>query len=230
MAKYIVSIIIPVLNEARIIKSTLQKLVGNTGVEIIVVDGGSQDDTVNIVRQLGVKVISVCGTNRGMQMNAGAAIALGEILLFLHGDTQLPPNYSQLIVQTLQAPQVVAGAFDLKIDGLDPALRWLERLVKLRSRWWSLPYGDQAIFLSKQVFEEIGEFSNLPIMEDFELIQRLKRKGKIAIAPGAVVTSGRRWQQLGVWKTTLINQLIIIGYYLGVSPTKLRNFYRQQNK
>lgn len=228
MTQYLISIIIPVLNEAQIIQSTLQRLKGNPQVEIIVVDGGSQDDTVNLARQLGIKVIVLSGQGRGMQMNAGAAIAQGEILLFLHSDTQLPPNFVELTLETLKIPRVIAGAFELKIDGQDPSLRWIERLVKLRSRLLSLPYGDQAIFLTKQVFEEVGGFSNLPIMEDFELVQCLKRRGKIGIATAAVVTSPRRWQKLGVWQTTLINQLIILGYYLGISPTKLSNFYRQK--
>ncbi|MDJ0572779.1 MAG: TIGR04283 family arsenosugar biosynthesis glycosyltransferase [Pleurocapsa sp. MO_192.B19] len=226
MAQYIISIIIPVLNEAAIIKQTLWVLQKNSGVEIIVVDGGSKDNTVQIAQQTGVKVISVAEKGRSGQMNAGANIAQGNILLFLHIDTQLPPNFLNLVVKTLKQPEVIAGAFELAIEGDDRSLRWIEMLVKMRSRFLSLPYGDQAIFTTKQVFADMGGFSDLPIMEDFELVQRLKRQGKIAIAPAAVTTSGRRWQNLGVWKTTLINQLVILGYYLGISPTKLRNFYR----
>ncbi len=226
MAQYIISIIIPVLNEAAIIKQTLWVLQQNSAVEIIVVDGGSKDNTAQIAQQTGVKVISVAGKGRSAQMNAGADIAQGNILLFLHIDTQLPANFLNLVVKTLKQPEVIAGAFELAIEGEDRSLRWIEMLVKMRSRFLSLPYGDQAIFLTKQVFADLGGFSDLPIMEDFELVQRLKRQGKIALAPAAVTTSGRRWQNLGVWKTTLINQLVILGYYLGISPTKLRNFYR----
>ena len=229
MTKYIISIIIPVLNEAAIIQPTLQRLQDHRDLEIIVVDGGSNDNTVNMVREMGLKIIAVSG-GRSAQMNAGANIAQGNVLLFLHVDTQLPPNFIGIVRQTLKQPQVVAGAFELAIEGKERSLRWIEVLVKMRSRLFSLPYGDQAIFITKQVFKDVGGFADLPIMEDFELIQRLKRQGKIAIAPVAVVTSGRRWQKLGVWKTTLINQLVIAGYYLGISPVKLSNFYRSQGK
>ncbi len=229
MTKYIISIIIPVLNEAAIIKSTLDRLQDNSDLEIIVVDGGSQDNTVTIVREMGVKVITASG-GRSAQMNAAAKIAQGDILLFLHGDSSLPPEFFHLTLQTLKQPGAIAGAFELAIEGEARCLRWVELLVKMRSHLFSLPYGDQGIFITKQAFAEVGGFPSLPIMEDFELIQRLKTKGKIAIAPAAVTTSGRRWQKLGVWKTTLINQLIIAGYYLGISPIKLSKFYRQQGK
>lgn len=227
MTQYIISIIIPVLNEAAIIKSTLQRLQVNRGVEIIVVDGGSKDKTVSVALAMGVKVITVSG-GRSAQMNAGADIAQGNMLLFLHADTQLPPHFVDLVVQTLKQHRAIAGAFELGIAGQERSLRWIEILVKMRSHLFSLPYGDQAIFLTKQTFDCVGGFADLPIMEDFELIQRLKRRGKIAIAPAKVTTSGRRWQKLGVWKTTLINQLIIIGYYLRISPAKLGQFYRGQ--
>ena len=243
MTEPIISIIIPVVNEAPIIEealwqvkslgsqrfeatSKLRSLKHNPQVEIIVVDGGSQDETVNLAKQSGVTVITSSGIGRAYQMNAGAAIAQGDILLFLHVDTQLPVNYEQLVQKTLSRPKVIAGAFELAIDGPDKSLRLVETLVKMRSRFLSLPYGDQAIFLTKQVFQDMGGFAELPIMEDFELVQRLKRRGKIAIAPVPVITSSRRWQKLGVLQTTAINQLIILGYYLGISPSKLKKFYR----
>ena len=233
MTEYTISIIIPVLNEGAIIEKTLLALQGNCDVEIIVVDGGSVDKTITLANQMGVTVITASGIGRAAQMNAGAAIAKGDILLFLHADTLLPPNYEaivkKIICQQNAIPQGhnIAGAFELAIDGQEQSLRLVETLVKMRSRWFSLPYGDQAIFVTKKVFEELGGFSELAIMEDFEFVQRLKRRGKIAIAPVPVITSGRRWQKLGVFKTTLINQLIILGYYLGISPTKLKNFYRR---
>ena len=228
MAQYTISIIIPVLNEAEIIKQTLVRLT-LPEVEIIVVDGGSQDNTVAIATQT-AKVITIIGKGRAGQMNAGANIAQSDILLFLHADTQLPVNFIKLVTQTLKQPNTIAGAFELKIDGTQTSLRWIEQLVKMRSRRLSLPYGDQAIFISKQAFIEVGGYAELPIMEDFEFIKRVKKKGRIAIAPGAVTTSGRRWENLGVWQTTLINQLIIAGYYLGISPIKLGKFYRHRGK
>ncbi|MGF1587642.1 MAG: TIGR04283 family arsenosugar biosynthesis glycosyltransferase [Pleurocapsa sp.] len=230
MTQCIISIIIPILNEAALIKPTLMRLQQHSGVEIIVVDGGSQDNTVALVEQTGVKVITVLGKGRAGQMNAGANAAQGNILLFLHADTQLPPDFVDLVIKTLEQPRTIAGAFKLAIEGADRSLRWVEMLVEMRSRLLSLPYGDQAIFISQPAFIESGGFADLPIMEDFEFVRRIKRQGRIAIAPAAVVTSGRRWRKLGVWKTTLINQLIIAGFYLGISPTKLANFYRSQGK
>ena len=229
MTEYIISIIIPVLDEAAIIRATLNRLQQHSQVEIIVVDGGSKDRTVAIAETTGVRVISV-PHGRAAQMNAGADIARGKILLFLHADTKLPSNFVESIVETLEPPDVVAGAFELTIEGEAISLRWIEWLVKMRSHLLSLPYGDQAIFIDRAAFIDSGGFADLPIMEDFEFIKRLKSQGKIAIAPVVVVTSGRRWQKLGVWKTTLINQLIIAGYYLGISPTKLSNFYRSKGK
>ena len=162
---------------------------------------------------------------RANQMNAGAAIATGDILLFLHADTKLPHDYAGLIINTLAQPKVIAGAFELNIDSQKQSLRFIEAMVKMRSHWFSLPYGDQALFIKRSTFEKIGGFPDLPIMEDFALVKQLKRQGKIAIAPAAVTTSSRRWEKLGVWQTTIINQLIILGYYLGISPDKLRKFY-----
>lgn len=232
MTLYTISIIIPVLNEAAVIQQTLGQLSADQGIEIIVVDGGSQDDTMILAQQATTtaKVITIIGQGRAGQMNAGADLAQSDILLFLHADTQLPPNFIDLVSKTLSQTNIIAGAFELAIEGSGRSLRWIEKLVKLRSHLLSLPYGDQGIFISKQAFMEVGGFADLPIMEDFEFVKRIKSRGKIAIAPAAVTTSGRRWQKLGVWQTTLINQLMIAGYYLGISPDKLGQFYRNRGK
>ncbi|HEY9671279.1 MAG TPA: TIGR04283 family arsenosugar biosynthesis glycosyltransferase [Waterburya sp.] len=230
-----ISIIIPVLNEAATIEATLTRLQGIPDVEIIVVDGGSRDETVVLAKRCcekfavawEFKVISAAA-GRARQMNAGAAIATGDILLFLHADTQLPPNFDTLVRQALQSPDTIAGAFELRIDANLRGLRLIEKIVNMRSRFFSLPYGDQAIFLKATTFYEFGGFPELPIMEDFELMVCLRRQGRITIAPSSVLTSGRRWQRLGVVKTTLINQLVVAGYFLGISPTELRHWYRQE--
>ena len=228
MTDFKISIIIPVLNEAKNIQDALvllQNYVVSSDIEIIVVDGGSTDQTVSIAKELGVIVIDSPAMGRANQMNAGAAIAQGDILLFLHADTKLPNNYDRSIENTLTQPNVIAGAFELAIDSQQKSLRLIEALVKMRSHLCSLPYGDQALFMKRSTFDNVGGFPDLAIMEDFALVKQLKRHGKIAIAPAAVTTSSRRWDKLGVWRTTLINQLIIVGYYLGVSPNKLRKFY-----
>jgi rSAM/selenodomain-associated transferase 2 len=223
------SIIIPVLNEEAIIEATLNRFKDDLNLEVIVVDGGSRDNTVSIANRLGVKVIKTTSSGRANQMNAGAEVASSKILLFLHADTRLPVNYLKTIEDTLSKPQVIGGAFQLAIEGEAKSLRLIEIMVNIRSRYFGLPYGDQALFIYQSIFKSVGGFANLPIMEDFELVQRLKSRGKIAIAPADVITSSRRWQKLGVWQTTLINQLIIIGYYLKIPPYKLNKFYRENS-
>ncbi len=196
-------------------------------LEIIVADGGSEDGTQNIVQEYPVKLVA-SPLGRGQQMNHGAAIATGDTLLFLHSDTCLPKNFIETIETTLAKPNVIAGAFQLEIDDPQPSLRWIERTVQWRSQLFSLPYGDQGIFLKTQVFRALGGYGELPIMEDYEFVRRLKKQGQIAIASTAVKTSPRRWQKLGVWRTTFLNQSMILGYHLGVHPDKLRQWYRRQ--
>ena len=220
-----ISVIIPVLNEASGIRLNLASFEKTINVEVIVVDGGSQDETVAIAKSLGVQVLSAAA-GRDRQMNAGAKVATGDILLFLHADTRLPVGFDAMVRQALAQRGTIAGAFELKIDARMRSLRLVEKMVNWRSRFLHLPYGDQAIFLKASVFHEIGGFPHLPIMEDFEFILRLRRLGNITLVPASVLTSARRWQKLGVLKTTLINQMVIIGYFLGLSPSRLAKFYR----
>ncbi|MBC6432110.1 glycosyltransferase [Nostoc sp. HG1] len=222
-----ISIIIPTLNEAENIKEAIATTQLNTNIEVIIVDGGSKDDTIKIAQSLGVKVI-LSSPGRAVQMNTGAVAATGEILLFLHADTSLPTGFDDMVRTALQQPGTVAGAFKLRIDAPLLSLRWVELGVNLRSHFYQMPYGDQAIFLTKAVFQQIGNFPELPIMEDFELMRRLKRTGRIVIIPTPVVTSARRWLQKGVFKTTLLNQIVIIAYLLGVSPERIRCWYRRE--
>ncbi|UZQ54309.1 TIGR04283 family arsenosugar biosynthesis glycosyltransferase [Trichothermofontia sichuanensis B231] len=235
-----ISVILPVLNEAGTLVQTLQVVQRAsqgewqpqqpfTSLEVIVVDGGSTDQTVTQAQTWGVTLV-LSATGRAQQMNAGAAIATGEIFLFLHADTHLPTGFPTLVRTTLATPGTIAGAFDLRIAGDLPGLRWVEWGVYWRSRLCQLPYGDQALFLRREVFRSLGGFPDLPLMEDFVLVRRLQTQGKIAIVPQAVVTSARRWQQRGVWQTTLLNQAILLGYTLGVSPHRLRSWYRERSK
>jgi rSAM/selenodomain-associated transferase 2 len=162
-------------------------------------------------------------------MNLGAGNTTGDILLFLHADTVLPGSSLNSIRSVLSDPTVSAGAFKLKIDCQGSSFRIIETFVNLRSRLFGLPYGDQAIFIPRFRFDSVGGFPELPLMEDFEMVRKLRRIGSIRIAQESVTTSARRWKRLGPWKTTLINQVIITGFLLGVSPTKLARFYHGSN-
>ncbi|NET01582.1 MAG: glycosyltransferase family 2 protein [Sphaerospermopsis sp. SIO1G2] len=219
-----ISIIIPTLNEANNIADTINSTQPSTKVEVIVVDGGSNDNTTAIAQSLGITVISSL-PSRAVQMNTGAAISSGEILLFLHADTRLPKGFDDMIRIALQAHRTTAGAFTLKIDAPNWGLRLVEWGVKWRSRLWQMPYGDQAIFLTKEGFEKVGAFPEIPIMEDFQLIKKLKAISKITLINTPVITSPRRWLTKGIIKTTLLNQVIVIAYLLGVSPKRIRKWY-----
>lgn len=220
-----ISIIIPTLNEAENIRALLPELLAVPGVELLVVDGGSIDNTVDIARSLDAEVLST-SPGRAGQMNAGAGAARGNILLFLHCDTRLPPDFTEQVRDTLNQPGVTAGAFQLSINEKGFGLRIIEQLVNFRARVLQMPYGDQGIFVTADMFSAVGPFPLQPIMEDFELMRRLKKRGKIKILSLSATTSARRWKKLGILKTTVINQAIIIGYLLGVSPERLAEWYR----
>jgi hypothetical protein len=222
-----ISIIIPALNEAATIARTLSHLEGVDNLEVIVVDGGSIDETAELARSRKAKVIQ-SNPGKAIQMNTGAAAAAGDILVFLHADTLLPEGFRHQIVAALNQKSVAAGAFRLSIDSPAAGIRFIECMANLRSRFLRLPYGDQALFMKKSLFDKIGGFPEMQIMEDFILVRRLKHKGKIVIVPKAVVTSPRRWLHLGILKTWLINQLVIMAYYLGLPSKRLTRIYRRE--
>lgn len=224
---YKISVIIPVINEEKNLIKLFSNFVQKPEIEFIFVDGGSKDNTINLIKKAGFKVILSPILRRSYQMNLGAKKAQGKILLFLHGDTILPDDYDQVIINTVQKNNFITGAFKLKIDNQKPLFRFIEILVNWRSQYLSLPYGDQGIFIKKQVFESLKGYQDLAIMEDFELIKTVQKIGKIYIANASVITSARRWEKVGIFKTTLINQLIILGYYLKIKPEKLALFYRK---
>lgn len=221
-----VSVIIPALNEAAHIAATLDGVRKSSPQEIIVVDGGSVDETCAVAQKSGATVIH-SQPGRARQMNAGAAQTTGNVLLFLHADTTLPENWMRVVTDTLGKPGVVAGSFGFRVAESFPGRWWVEWTTNLRSRWFQNPYGDQTQFLRRTLFEELGGFADLPIMEDYELNQRLRKVGRVVTAKTAAITSGRRWKRLGVVRTTLTNKAMIAGFHLGVCPQKLARFYRR---
>jgi rSAM/selenodomain-associated transferase 2 len=218
-------VVIPTFNEAAVVGRALLRL---GGVPVVVADGGSEDATATLAAAAGAHVI-VTEVSRGARMNAAvAALPTVEALLFLHADTRLPQGWVEAATRILAKPGVALGAFRLRIEGGGPLLRLVASGANFRSRRLALPYGDQALFMRRETFEALGGFSDLPIMEDFDLVRRARRLGRIVIADAEVTTSARRWREKGVLATTLVNQAMLIGWWLGVSPGRLARFYRRR--
>jgi rSAM/selenodomain-associated transferase 2 len=223
------SFIIPVYQEAEIINSTidhLMRLQKFANAEIIIADGDPQESTLKQISNTSVKKI-FCGKGRARQMNCGAAQAEGDILIFLHADTRLPENALKNIAVILEDKTIVGGAFDLGIDSKRFAFRVIEKMASRRSRLTRIPYGDQALFIRADYFRQLEGFMDIPIMEDVELMQRIKqKKGKIKIIPERVLTSSRRWEAEGIVFCTLRNWLLISLFLLGVRTETLARFYK----
>jgi rSAM/selenodomain-associated transferase 2 len=225
-----ISVIIPVLHEQALINTAigrLRSMEANTDLEIIVVDGSEEADTLAAVTDGGIIGI-MSQRGRGRQMNKGAEAARGGVLLFLHGDTELPASAFQWISSALEEDRFVGGAFDLGIDHPGLIFRLIEKIASLRSRLTRIPYGDQAIFLVRDYFVEIGGYSEIPLMEDVDLMRRIRRlRGRICVLPQRVKTSGRRWIREGAVRCTLRNWAILVLFLLGVRPAKLAKWYSQ---
>jgi hypothetical protein len=220
-----ISVVIPALNEEARVADAVRSAQKGRGVEVLLCDGGSTDRTVEVARAAGARVMKT-KKGRARQMNAGAARAEGPYVLFLHADTRLPWGWDLAVRHVLRGADVSAGAFALGIDGPGADLRAVEWLVNLRSRFLGIPYGDQALFLRREAFESLGGFREMPIMEDYELVRRLRRIGRVRICPLRVMTSARRWRELGLWRTSALNKLVVAGYHLGVPPRVLARVYR----
>ena len=209
-----ISVVIPTLNEEDRIGVVVRQLERSGVREVIVVDGGSRDATVRVAEATGARVFRE-QANRGRQQNLGADRAKGSILLFLHADTTLPQGFADQIRSTVSEPEVSAGAFRFKLDEKGWRFRLVEVAVALRCRFFKLPYGDQGIFVHRDAFDAVGGFAEMSVMEDFDLIRRLKKLGRVEMAHGIAVTSARRWLQQGIWRLTFTHQLRILGYLLG---------------
>lgn len=220
-----VSVIVPTLNEEGALAATLER-VRQPGVqELIVVDGGSSDTTPLIAARYANLVVSA-SRGRAAQMNTGAARARGDILLFLHADTLVPEGFANAILAACADPNVIGGRFDVNLEPSSPLIRLTGELINRRSRLTRINTGDQAIFIRRQVFEELRGYADIPLMEDIDLSRRMKRAGRIACLRERVTTSARRWQKNGVVRTILLMWSLRVLYFFGVSPARLQRVYR----
>jgi rSAM/selenodomain-associated transferase 2 len=219
-----ISVIMPMLNEEKSSGSTLAALSALKPHEIIVVDGGSTDRTREICARAGAKVL-ISGRGRARQMNRGALEATGDVLLFLHADTRLPASALRDIAAALSDPGYVGGRFDVELDSERWLLKVVGAMISCRSRMTKVGTGDQAIFVRREIFEEMGGFPDIPLMEDIAFCRLLKRAGKVACLRSKVVTSARRWETDGVWRTIFRMWTLKSLYLAGVSPARLKRFY-----
>jgi rSAM/selenodomain-associated transferase 2 len=224
-----ISVIIPTLNEETVLAQTLAHTTTLDLGDIIVVDGGSTDGTVHLAKELCARTANMgvitARRGRARQMNEGAKASRGEILLFLHADTQLPNNAGHIIESALADPTVNGGRFDVQFDHPSPWGRMIGAFMNWRSRLSGIATGDQAIFVRRQVFERLGGFSDIPLMEDIEFSKRLKRAGRVAALRETVTTSFRRWEQQGPSKTILLMWALRFLYWIGISPLRLSHWY-----
>lgn len=219
-----VSVIVPVLNEENTIGQTLAALQATPADEVLVVDGGSTDRTRAVAEQAGATVLSAA-RGRARQMNCGAGRTSGEALLFLHADTRLPATAMEDIRAALSQPQCVGGRFDVELDSSRWVLRVVGRMISLRSRLTKVATGEQAMFVRREVFQELGGFPEIPLMEDIAFSRVLKRKGRVACLKSRVVTSARRWETEGVWRTIFKMWGLKMLYLAGISPLRLKRYY-----
>ncbi len=220
-----VSIIIPVLNEEKAIPALMENLCSQEeSCEVIMVDGGSTDQSVEICSKYKDLTVITSENGRANQMNMGAGIAKGNVLLFLHADTLLPKGGIKSIEAAMGEEDTVGGSFYMKFDMENFAFRFFSAFTRINSAY--LTYGDQAIFIRKSVFEEIGAYKQLPILEDFEIQKRLRKNGKFVKLPLAVITSARRFLHNGIFKQQLLNIAMVCAYELGCSPAKIKTFYK----
>jgi rSAM/selenodomain-associated transferase 2 len=223
------SIIIPVVHEGERIHDlieSLNHLDSDKNIEIIIVDGTEEQDTLKAIHSNNaIKISSEKG--RAKQMNSGASVARGEVLIFLHADTELPPRALKKIHFLMEQGDRVGGAFDLGIKSDKFIFKVIATLSSLRSRLNRIPFGDQAIFIQREFFNTIGGYKEIPLMEDVELMRRIKKSGnRIWIFYDRVMTSPRRWEKEGMVYCTLRNWTLQTLYFLGISPHKLIHFYK----
>jgi rSAM/selenodomain-associated transferase 2 len=227
MAESELSVIVPILNEAEAMPALLAylRVLREQGCDIVLADGGSKDGSDAMARDAGFTVLA-CAKGRARQMNAGAAASTGAALLFLHADTRLPPDAVSLVQAALGTGHPVWGRFDVRIEGRPAMLPVIAWMMNRRSRLTGIATGDQALFLRRSALEAVGGFPDQPLMEDIELSKRLKRLSPPACIGAKAITSGRRWETRGVWRTILLMWRLRLAYWLGARPEDLAERYR----
>jgi len=222
-----ISIIVPMLNEAANLPDLLEHLLfcQRQGCEVILVDGGSEDNSVALAQLAGFTVFET-SRGRARQMNAGAAAVQGDILVFLHADSRLPVQADVLILQAFADSDRGWGRFDVYIDGRSWMLKVIAALINLRSRLSGIATGDQTIFIKRSLFDQVGGFPDQPLMEDIEISRRLKRHSSPICLRQKVTTSGRRWESRGIWRTILLMWRLRLAYWLGAPVGQLAKRYK----
>lgn len=219
-----VSVIVPTLNEERNVVSLLENLNRQNPSQILVADGGSEDNTVDLAKSMGADVV-ISAPGRGVQLNSGAAKAVGDCLFFVHSDVRLPENAISSITQCLSSKTCCGGAFSIDTDSRRPSFRFIYHVINLRSRYLRLPLGDQGIFVTKAAFEALDGYRHIPIMEDLDFIKRLNKIGRITILPQKIIASARRYDRDGPFYGTLRNWGMMLLFLGGADPARLQRYY-----
>jgi rSAM/selenodomain-associated transferase 2 len=219
----VISIIVPIKNEAPEAAERFRALAAAPGVELLVADAGGSSATTEAFRAIGARIVAGPGP-RGARLAEAAREARGEILFFLHSDSQPPANALEAVEKSL-TNGAVAGAFSLAYRDADARMRWIAWWANLRSRRMGLPFGDQGLFCRRDAYEKAGGFAPLPICDDVDLVRRLKRVGRLTVLPEKTVTSPRRYRQRGTLRQVLRNWKVLAGYFLGVKPETLERWY-----
>ncbi|MEM7409005.1 MAG: TIGR04283 family arsenosugar biosynthesis glycosyltransferase [Myxococcota bacterium] len=226
------SVVIPALDEAERIEATILGALDSpaptapstgSAIEVLVVDGGSQDQTRHLAEAAGARVLE-SAPGRARQLAAGAEASGGEAILFLHADTRLPRGWSAAVRRALGDPAVAGGAFHLEFDERSPTMRWIEGFVRVRIALWGLPYGDQAIFLRRRVLDAIGGVPQVPLMEDLDLVSRLKEHGRLVMLRERVTTSARRYREQGVVRTLIRHWVALSAWRLDIDRARLADW------
>jgi len=228
MPSHELSIVIPVLNDTEPLQRLLTTIRADPQVDIVVVNGGAPDDRLTAVCDRPDVRLLTSAPGRGRQMNVGASVAAGRWIVFLHADTRLPPQWADEIGRAGADPDVVGGSFRFQLDSSAWQARLIERGVNRRVRWLDLAYGDQALFVRRDVFDAIGGYREWPLMEDVEFVRRLRQTGKLFHSPQPVLTSARRWERDGWWRRSAKNVMLQALFFAGMPPERLANSYSHE--